>query len=203
MENQSLSKNLIYQRKLQGLSQEKLADLSGVTVRTIQRIERGEVNAHMNTLKLLADALQIDIRELLPLENPRHEALQTKWLLLFHSVPLLGALLPLTNILVPIFLWIHKRDDNPLYDRHGRAVINFQLTITLLLLIGLSGFFVFPLLGEATGIFFSVMALYFGALILNVLFIVLNIFLVLRSGRMWYPLAIPFLRKRKSLAAGA
>ena len=89
------------------------------------------------------------------------------------------------------------------HDRHGRAVINFQLTITLLLLIGLSGFFVFPLLGEGAGIFFSVMALYFGTLLLNVVFIVLNIFLVLRSGRMWYPLAIPFLRKKKSLAAGA
>jgi serine-type D-Ala-D-Ala carboxypeptidase/endopeptidase len=201
MENQSLSKNLVYQRKLQGLSQEKLAELSGVTVRTIQRIERGEVNAHMNTLKLLADALQIDMRELLPLENPRDEAIQTKWLLLFHSVPLLGAILPLTNILVPIFLWIHKREDNPVYERHGRAVINFQLTITLLLLLGLMGFFVFPLMGEGSGIFFSVFALYFGTIILNVVFIVLNIFLVLRSGRKWYPFAIPFLRKRKVLAA--
>lgn len=195
METQSLSKNLMYQRKRKGYSQEKLAELSGVTVRTIQRIERGDVNAHINTLKLLADALEVEMQELLPLENPKEEALQTKWLLLLHSVPLLGALIPLTNILLPIFIWIHKREDNPVYDRHGRAVINFQITITLLLLLGLAGFFVFPLFGEGAGVFFSVMGLYFGALILNVVFIVLNIFLVLTRGRMYYPFSIPFFRK--------
>ncbi|WP_224995281.1 helix-turn-helix domain-containing protein [Cesiribacter sp. SM1] len=195
MEKQSLSKNLIYQRKLKGYSQEKLAELSGVTVRTIQRIERGDVNSHMNTLKLLADALEVDIQALLPLENPKEEAIQTKWLLLLHSVPLLGSLIPLVNILIPIFIWIHKREDNPIYDRHGRAVINFQLTITLLFLLGLMGFFIFPLMGEGAGVFFSIVGIYFGAIIFNVVFIVLNIFLVLRSRRMFYPIAIPFLRK--------
>ena len=190
-----MSKNLVYQRKLKGYSQEKLAELSGVTVRTIQRIERGDVNSHMNTLKLLADALEVDVQALLPLENPKDEAIQTKWLLLMHSVPLLGTLIPLTNILVPIFLWIHKREDNPIYDRHGRAVINFQITITLLFLLGLMGFFVFPLFGEGAGVFFSMIGIYFGAIVLNVVFIVLNIFLVLTKGRMFYPIAIPFLRK--------
>ena len=195
MENQSLSKNLVYQRKLKGYSQEKLAELSGVTVRTIQRIERGDVNSHMNTLKLLADALQIDVQELLPLENPKEEAIQTKWLLLLHSVPLLGALIPLTNILVPIFIWIHKREDNPVYDRHGRAVINFQITITLLALVGLISFFLPHTWGEGWA-FFPIVGIYFGAILLNVVFIVLNIFLVLKRGRMFYPITIPFFRRR-------
>ena len=196
MENQSLSKNLVYQRKLKGYSQEKLAELSGVTVRTIQRIERGDVNSHMNTLKLLADALQIDVQELLPLENPKEEAIQTKWLLLLHSVPLLGSIIPLSNILVPIFLWIHKREDNPVYDRHGRAVINFQITITLLFILALMFFFLTPMLGEYVGgLFFPVVGIYFGVIIFNVLFIVLNIFLVLTRRQMWYPIAIPFFRK--------
>jgi D-alanyl-D-alanine-carboxypeptidase/D-alanyl-D-alanine-endopeptidase len=195
MEKQSLSKNLVYQRKLKGYSQEKLAELSGVTVRTIQRIERGDVNSHMNTLKLLADALEVDIQALLPLENPKEEAIQTKWLLLMHGVPLLGSLIPLINILLPIFLWIHKREDNPIYDRHGRAVINFQITITLLLVLGLIGFFVFPLMGEGAGVFFSIFGIYFGAIIFNIVFIVLNIFLVLTSRRKFYPIAIPFIRR--------
>lgn len=195
MENQSLSKNLTYQRKRKGYTQEKLAELSGVTVRTIQRIERGEVDPHMNTLKLLADSLEIDMQELLPLENPKNEAIQTKWLLLMHSVPLLGAILPLTNILVPIFLWIHKREDNPLYDRHGRAVINFQITITLVSLFGLIGLFI-PFMWESIGVYFSIIGIYLGAIFLNIIFIVLNIFLVLTKGRMFYPIAIPFFRKR-------
>lgn len=202
MENQSLSKNLVYQRKLKGYSQEKLAELSGVTVRTIQRIERGEVNSHMNTLKLLADALEIDMEALLPLENPKNEAIQTKWLLLLHSVPLLGALIPLTNIVLPLFIWIHKREDNPIYDSHGRAVINFQITITLLFVLSLGGMIVFPFMQlEGAGLYFSIISIYFAVIILNVFFIVLNIFLVLTRGRMFYPIKIPFLRKR--IAAGA
>lgn len=202
MENQSLSKNLIYQRKLRGYSQEKLAELSGVTVRTIQRIERGDVNSHMNTVKLLADALEVGVQELLPMENPKDEAIQTKWLLLMHSVPLLGALIPLTNILVPIYLWIHKREDNPVYDRHGRAVINFQITITLLFVVSLGGMILFPFLQlEGAGLYFSIIGTYFGVILLNVFFIVLNIFLVLSTGRMCYPISIPFFRKRVAAKA--
>jgi len=47
MENQSLSKNLVYQRKLKGYTQEELAEKTSVTVRTIQRIEKGDVNPHL------------------------------------------------------------------------------------------------------------------------------------------------------------
>ena len=44
MKNQSISENLIYQRKLKGYSQEDLAEKTSVDVRTIQRIEKGETN---------------------------------------------------------------------------------------------------------------------------------------------------------------
>jgi transcriptional regulator with XRE-family HTH domain len=42
------------------LSQEQLAQMSGLTVRTIQRIESGN-NASLETLKCLASALEVDI----------------------------------------------------------------------------------------------------------------------------------------------
>lgn len=197
MNNQSLSKNLVYQRKLKGISQEKLSALSGVTVRTIQRIERGEVNSHMQTVKLLAEALEIPVGELIPLENPKEENIQTKWLLLVHSLPLLGAIIPLSNILLPIFIWIHKREDNPVYDAHCRAVINFQLTVTLLFVISLATLVLMPFLriDLGAGTFFSVMIIYLGVLIFNFIFIVVNIFRVLSSGQFYYPLAIPFFKR--------
>lgn len=203
MHSQSLSKNLLYYRKLKGMSQEKLAESSGVTVRTIQRIERGEVNSHMHTLKQLAEALEVPVQELLPIENPKEEAIQTKWLLLIHSTPLLGAILPLTNILIPIFIWIHKREDNPVYDRHARAVINFQITITLLFVLSLLALVGLPFLridfGE--GSFFYIIGLYFGVILLNILCIVVNIFTVLSARRFYYPLAIPFFKKKTAIKA--
>lgn len=203
MHSQSLSKNLLYYRKLKGMSQEKLAERSGVTVRTIQRIERGEVNSHMQTLTLLAAALEIPVKELLPIENPKEEAIQIKWLLLIHSTPLLGAILPLTNILIPIFIWIHKREDNPVYDRHARAVINFQITVTLLFVLSLLALVGLPFLriGFGAGSLFSILAVYFGVILLDILCIMVNIFTVLSSGRFYYPLAIPFFKRGAAIKA--
>ena len=52
-----LVKKLRLQR---GWSQEQLADISGLSTRTIQRIERGE-NPSLETLKSLASVFEIDI----------------------------------------------------------------------------------------------------------------------------------------------
>lgn len=203
MNTSSLSKNLTYHRKLKGMSQEKLSEHSGVTVRTIQRIEGGEVNSHMHTLKLLAEALEIGVQELLPLENPKEEAIQKKWLLLLHSTPLLGAILPLANILVPVFIWIHKREDNLIYDQQGRAVINFQITITLLFVLSLLSLVLMPFIrhGFGAGSLFSILVVYFGVLLLNIICIVANTFTVLSSGKYYYPFSIPFFRKRQAVKA--
>jgi len=45
------------------LSQEQLAQMSGLNVRTIQRVESGH-NASLETLKCLASALEVDIKTL-------------------------------------------------------------------------------------------------------------------------------------------
>lgn len=67
---------------------------------------------------MLAAALDIEVDELLQLDNPQDEAIQTKWLLLLHSSPFVGFVIPFLNILLPLFIWIHTREDNPLYDQH-------------------------------------------------------------------------------------
>lgn len=59
MKNTELAERLVYQRKLKGLSQEQLADRTGVTVRTIQRLEKSDATPHLRTVKLLAAALSI------------------------------------------------------------------------------------------------------------------------------------------------
>jgi len=43
------------------LTQEKLAELAGVTSRTVQRIESGEHNVTIESLMLVARALKTDI----------------------------------------------------------------------------------------------------------------------------------------------
>ncbi len=50
-------------RQAQGWTQERLANASGVGIRTVQRLEAGQ-DANLETLALVADALQVHVREL-------------------------------------------------------------------------------------------------------------------------------------------
>lgn len=189
MENQSIAKNLVYQRKLKGYSQEELSENTKVTVRTIQRIEKGEVNPHLQTVKLLANALEIEVDDLLVIENPKEETIQKKWLLLMHGTPIIGLILPLCNILFPLFLWIHKREDNKLYDTHGRKIINFQITMTILFLAS----FIALITIKGIGFF-----LFISVIPYTLIVIIINVVSAINSQRCFYPLAIPFLKRNNN-----
>ncbi len=52
-------------RRLRAFSQQDLADAAGVGRNTISRIERGETGAHGRTLRRLAQALRVDVAELI------------------------------------------------------------------------------------------------------------------------------------------
>jgi len=56
-------------RKLKGFSQEKLAELSNVNLRTIQRIEKNISEPRGKTLSLLCEVLELNLQELLEKEN--------------------------------------------------------------------------------------------------------------------------------------
>ena len=56
--------NLRKIRESKGFSQSQLANDCNFDVSVISRIERGVVNTSLSNLKLIANALEIDIREL-------------------------------------------------------------------------------------------------------------------------------------------
>lgn len=63
---------LEWYRLLSGTTQAKLAAMTGISTRTIQRIENGEAGVATMTVKNLlaiADALEVDIKELLDKEE--------------------------------------------------------------------------------------------------------------------------------------
>ncbi|MGG5485381.1 DUF4870 domain-containing protein [Gaetbulibacter sp. PBL-D1] len=189
MNKNSLSENLTYQRKLKGYTQEQLSDKTTVTVRTIQRIEKGDVQPHLQTVKLLAAGLEIEIDELLILEDPKEEVIQRKWMLLLHGSPFLGLIIPFGSILFPLFLWIHKAEDNKVYDAHGRAIVNFHGTITLLFFLSLLSFFIIP----GYNFFIS------GAIVLfAIITTIYNISRSLQTGTFKYPFSISFLKPKEA-----
>lgn len=187
MENQTLGKRLKYQRTLKGFTQEELSDASSVGVRTIQRIEKEEVSPHLQTVKLLAVGLDIDIDDLMIIDNPNEEAIQRKWMLLLHGTPFLGLIIPFGSILFPLFLWIHKANDNRVYDAHGRAIVNFHSSIALYFVVSLLLFFAFP----GFNFFLTGAVVLFGIIIT-----ILNLMSALSSGTCNYPLSISFLKQK-------
>lgn len=182
------STKLAEYRRKKGLSQEQLAELSGVSARTIQRIEKGTVDAHPATLKMLADGLEVDTALLLAEEPTSVNATTTKTnkiTPLFHTLALVGLFFPILNIILPAVLWWLKKDESPEYDRQGKQVVNFQLTMSfafvpaVLLLI-----FFFPLGFPLT------LLVYFYTLVMCLI----NLFRSINQQAVHYPLSFAFLR---------
>lgn len=183
-----MTSKLAHYRRNKGLSQQQLADFSGVSARTIQRIESGKVEAHPATLKMLAEALEVET-EALTVNEQLAESTEIKnedkIKPLFHALALIGLFFPFFNIILPGLLWFFKKDDSQAYDLEGKAVINFQITISLILiplvLLMIFVFYVgFPL----------VLIMYFYAFAMSVI----NIFRSINKKDSTYPLTYQFLK---------
>lgn len=60
-----IGKEISETRKSKGITQEELAELSKVNLRTIQRIENNESEPRGKTLKLICEVLDIDVEDLI------------------------------------------------------------------------------------------------------------------------------------------
>ncbi len=125
-----IAKKIVHYRKLKGMTQEVLAEMTGLNVRTVQRIEAGEVDPRLYTLKSIADALQVNLEELLP-EPTQHELNQ---LAVLHITPIGFFLFPVIgNVLLPFIFWMMKREEINGINKHGKDILNGQLTYSILM----------------------------------------------------------------------
>jgi uncharacterized Tic20 family protein len=107
-------------RQQKGLTQEKLAEYCEVSTRTIQRIESGEVEPRSFTRNSLGNILEFDFGR----ENSENENL---WLALLHISS------AVCFVFIPLLLWSWKKEQSYKIDRQGREVMNFQITVMLIL----------------------------------------------------------------------
>ncbi|MBO9672587.1 MAG: helix-turn-helix domain-containing protein [Sphingobacteriaceae bacterium] len=116
---------LLELRERCNLTQEELAEKSGISVRTIQRLEAGQTPKGY-TLKALAVALAVD-EAVLSEFSKAPEVSRLKWckIINFCSLPLM--LLPPLNVLVPLAIIFGKKQDSLL----ARKLISLQIIWTL------------------------------------------------------------------------
>ncbi|HEU0297452.1 MAG TPA: helix-turn-helix domain-containing protein [Anaerolineales bacterium] len=107
-------------RQQKGLTQEKLREYCEVSTRTIQRIENGEVEPRSFTRNSLSNILEFDLGR----ESTGYTEL---WLALLHLSSVVCI------VFIPLLSWSWKKNESYKIDRQGRDVLNFQITITLVL----------------------------------------------------------------------
>lgn len=84
-----IGKRISEVRKAKGLSQERLADLSRINLRTIQRIENNKSEPHGKTLNLICEVLDINLEELLKeKDQTKNNSLETKIVNVFFLIVL-------------------------------------------------------------------------------------------------------------------
>lgn len=113
--------NLKIIREKLNLTQEELADKSGISVRTIQRIESG-IEPKGHTLRLLANALGVNESDLLDKEDAPTKTNSTLIKIInISSLPF--TIFPPANIVIPLIIMFVKKKFNPL----TKEIISIQI----------------------------------------------------------------------------
>jgi uncharacterized Tic20 family protein len=86
------------------------------------------VDPRLYTLKSIADALNVNLEELLP-EPTQHELNQ---IAVLHITPIAFFFFPIIgNVMVPFIFWMLKREDVNGINKHGKDILNGQLTYSI------------------------------------------------------------------------
>jgi transcriptional regulator with XRE-family HTH domain len=160
-----MSKLFEYREQL-NLTQDELAETSGISVRTIQRIEAGaKLKGH--TLIAIAQALKIDPSKLKDIEKV--DVPYNYRLIKLINLSSLLLFIPLGNILIPLLIIYLKKEKNKITEQ----IISVQILWTI---ISLVAFLMTPFLQK----WFSLSK----QLIIVVLMICIlsNIFIILRNA---------------------
>ncbi len=134
----NLAQNVKKLRTNKGLSQEVLADEAGVSLRTIQRIENNETVPRGDTLQKIAIALNTSPDEIVEWKVQE----DNNYLMLMCLSGLSFLFFPLLGIIVPLTLWILKKDKLKNANSVGKSILNFQITWSFLLFLNYIYFFV-------------------------------------------------------------
>jgi len=191
MKNSHLSVRVKELRKQNGKSQETLADDSGLSLRTIQRIENGETNPTGDTLKRLSNALNVNPDELIDWSIKEDK----KYLIFLNLSALTFLFFPMLGILVPFILWTSRKGKIKNINKLGRDLINFEITWTLLLFFIPFLLFLLSKIGLIESLTISIIFTVTGIMyLINLIFVLLNTLRTSNDKNVVYYPQIKFLR---------
>lgn len=155
-------------RKKKGLSQEALAESAKVNLRTIQRIEKGESDPRGKTLSLICEVLEVPAETIL--DYGKQE--DNNYLVFFHLSVLSFLVIPLGNIILPLVLWMSKKDKIIGLNEIGANLLNFQILWTMVSFFSITTFALLSIFkyGTYRYLFLIFIFLYLLNIILSIVF---------------------------------
>ncbi|MEC3906154.1 helix-turn-helix domain-containing protein [Tamlana sp. 2201CG12-4] len=194
MKDLNLSQRVKNLRNQSGMTQELLAENSGLSLRTIQRIENNETVPRGDSLKRLAIALNTTPDEIIDWKIQ-----EDKGYLILMSLSALGFLFfPILGIIIPLIFWILKKDKLKNVNELGKSILNFEITWSMiyfsyfiLLFTGVIGKFMTHISPV------SILKIYIPVMILytyNIVIVVINTIKISRNKKTKYIPAIKFFR---------
>ena len=190
MKTIELAKKVKELRKRNGISQELLAEISGLSLRTVQRIENGETQPTGDSIKRLSNALKVTPNELMD-----WQIIKNNNVLLTLNLSQLGFIaFPLLGILIPLIIWTSKKDKIKDVDQVGKSILNFQISWTLVLFLMAIGVFISSKLQLSINISFAgILIAFSGMYFINFMVVIFNTLRYHNGKSIKYKPAFPFL----------
>jgi uncharacterized Tic20 family protein len=89
--------------------------------------------------------------------------------MLCHLSALAGFIIPFGNILGPLLVWQIKKNEIPSVKVHGKAALNFQITVTIVIIIGLVAATILSFIGIGFLLYPLVMLIALAGLVLAII----------------------------------
>ncbi|WP_197086244.1 helix-turn-helix domain-containing protein [Sphingobacterium sp. IITKGP-BTPF85] len=125
MERQNIQEQIKFMRKQRGLTQQDLAEVAGISLRTIQRVEKGTEEISGFSLKQISQVLEIPLEQLI-MPNVNQISIdkdQTGSIKGLYLSSLLLFVNPLLGLLVPAIIGSTKQNKSDFYKKELRKMI--------------------------------------------------------------------------------
>ena len=132
MKNKELAQKIKVLRNRKGYSQEELSEKTGLSLRTIQRIENGETEPRGDSLKRLAAIFEVSPDEIVDWTIQE----DTGFLVSLNLSAMGFIFFPILGIVIPLIIWISKKDKIKKLNDLAKNLLNFQITWTIILFVG-------------------------------------------------------------------
>ncbi len=115
-------------RRSKGLTQKDLADLASVELGVVKQMESGKIKLNSHTFRRICHALGVQVEELFELQKRENN----NYIVMMYLSILTFIVFPFGNISLPLILWINRKNRIRGVASHGKDILNFQLTWSIL-----------------------------------------------------------------------